>query len=122
MERYLTERPTLARRPSRLERAWLWCRRRPALASLTAATSLLLAVVLIGSTVTFFRVKEARRAAEHNLYVANMGLVQNAWDQNNDGLVDQPLPFRRLADGWSRPAGTGPRGFGKPTPPRSASL
>jgi len=49
LERFLRDEPIRARPIGTLERAWRWCRRRPALAGMTAATSLTLSAGLITS-------------------------------------------------------------------------
>ncbi len=48
LERWADGRPILDRRVGRAERLWLWCRRKPVVASLTAGAALLL--VLVGFT------------------------------------------------------------------------
>jgi serine/threonine protein kinase/WD40 repeat protein len=53
--RFLEGRPILARRASRLERGWRWCRRNPALAASTALAALLLVAVTVVSTTAAFR-------------------------------------------------------------------
>ena len=50
LRRYLADRPVKARRASNAERLWRWCRRNPAVASLTAvALVLLIAVAFVAS-------------------------------------------------------------------------
>jgi eukaryotic-like serine/threonine-protein kinase len=56
---WLDSRPIAARRVGTAERAWLWCRRRPAVAALSAAVAL----ALIGGTATVVAV-QARANAE----------------------------------------------------------
>ena len=51
LARFLTDEPIHARPVTRAERAWRWCRRKPALASFIAATSLLLLAILVGSPI-----------------------------------------------------------------------
>jgi WD40 repeat protein len=48
LERYLAGEPIIARRVSPAARLWRWCRRRPMVASLTAAVVLLAATLAIG--------------------------------------------------------------------------
>jgi serine/threonine protein kinase/Tfp pilus assembly protein PilF len=55
LRRFLEDKPIRARRVSVLERGWRWCRRNPALASLTAAVVLLLVAAAVGSTIAAYR-------------------------------------------------------------------
>jgi hypothetical protein len=48
LRRFLADRPVRARRSGLPERFWRWCRRNPAIASLTAVIALLLMLVAIG--------------------------------------------------------------------------
>jgi WD40 repeat protein/serine/threonine protein kinase len=48
LQRYLAGEPILARPVSRVERAWRWCKRKPALASMAAAVASLLCLLSIG--------------------------------------------------------------------------
>jgi serine/threonine-protein kinase len=59
LRRFVEGRPILARRVSVLEHAWRWCRRNPAVAGLTAAAFLAMA---IGTTVSTWQAIRARRA------------------------------------------------------------
>jgi serine/threonine protein kinase/WD40 repeat protein/tetratricopeptide (TPR) repeat protein len=54
LQRFVDDRPIRARRVSPAERFGRWCRRNPALASLTAALALLLTAVAFGATGTAF--------------------------------------------------------------------
>ncbi len=51
LRRYLSGEPIQARPVSRAERAWRWCRRKPALAGLLGAVATLVTVVAVGSAV-----------------------------------------------------------------------
>jgi len=75
LKRFIAGEPIQARPVSSLERAWRWCRRRPAVAGLLAGLILSLSAGLIG--VTFFY-WEATRSAERtcrSLYRARMNLA-----------------------------------------------
>jgi eukaryotic-like serine/threonine-protein kinase len=64
LRRYLDHRPIRARPVGQLERVWRWCRRRPALAGLTAAVAVLLIIVSLGSTLSFLRQRDLAVAAD----------------------------------------------------------
>jgi eukaryotic-like serine/threonine-protein kinase len=83
LRRYLRREPIAARPASRPERAWRWCRRRPAVAGLTAAIGVLVLAVAIGSPVAALRIRAERERAEDNLYAADMNLAQQAVAQYN---------------------------------------
>src|SRR5262249_9139226 len=51
LRRFLADRPIRARRSTVAEQAWRWCRRNPAVATLTASVALLLVILAIGASV-----------------------------------------------------------------------
>lgn len=63
LERFLEDRPILARRASIPERFGRWARRNPAVAGLSGLAISLLLLVAIVSTTAYFRTKNARDAA-----------------------------------------------------------
>ena len=63
--RVLSDEPIHARPVAPIEKLWRWCRRKPALAGLSASVSLLLLTVAIGSSVAAFRINRARQEAGH---------------------------------------------------------
>ncbi|MBC7822216.1 MAG: protein kinase, partial [Planctomycetaceae bacterium] len=80
LRRWLTGHPIQARPVSRTERAWRWCHRNSAVASLS--TTILL-VLLTGMAVSsFFAFRSNRKAEEarRHLYAAHMNLAQSNWD------------------------------------------
>jgi WD40 repeat protein/serine/threonine protein kinase len=79
--RFLRHEPIRARRTSALEHLWLWCRRNPRVALLSAALLLLIAVSLI--TVTWFWQRAARgeASAYAHLYVSQINLGQRYWQE-----------------------------------------
>src|SRR2546427_5734871 len=91
LDRFLNVKPIHARPVSRVERAWRWCRRKPAVASLGGATILLLLALAIVSPIAAFRINRGRQRAEINLYGASMKLAPQAWGQNNIGRARQML-------------------------------
>lgn len=100
--RFLNGEPILARPVSRSERAWRWCRRKPALATLGASALALLMVVLVGAPIALVRIQQARVEAERNLYAADMKLVSEAVKEgaydNARELLARHRPTRRQKD------------------------
>jgi eukaryotic-like serine/threonine-protein kinase len=64
LERWLAGRPIQARPMSRFERTWRWCRRNPALASLTALSVSCIVVLAIGAGVAIHRIQAANRESQ----------------------------------------------------------
>ena len=112
LRRFLEGRPIRARRTSAVERAWRWCRRNKAVASLLAAVFVLLAAVAGVASVGYVREAASRavaeaaeskatgeadraRAAEHEIrrqwYAASVNLMQPAWDSGHVGRLRQLL-------------------------------
>jgi WD40 repeat protein len=66
LERFLTDRPVLARRAGTPERLRRWARRNPVVAGMTAAVALLLLLLTSGSLLAALWLNEARKTAEDN--------------------------------------------------------
>jgi WD40 repeat protein/predicted Ser/Thr protein kinase len=64
LENWVEGRPIQVRRVGRVERAWLWCRRKPILASLSATAALLL--VLVAVLIPINLIGAAQRAKAEN--------------------------------------------------------
>jgi WD40 repeat protein/tRNA A-37 threonylcarbamoyl transferase component Bud32 len=96
-----------ARAVGRVEKAWRWCRRNPVVASLVT----LVAVVLVAGIAisSHFAVQADRRARQalRRLYVGDLRLVQQAWEQEQLGRVKELLEHQKPAD----TGGTDFRGF-----------
>jgi len=116
LRRWLTGHPILARPVSRVEHAWRWCRRNPAVASLSTTVAL---VLLIGMAVSWFfasqssqrandlakqqgellkkqgELTEETKRANRNLYAADMNLAQMNWENNLVGSVLDRLERHR---------------------------
>jgi len=62
--RFMRDEPIAARPIGAVDRIWRWCRRRPAVASLSASVLLLLFVVAFGSSFAVWQVDQARQAEQ----------------------------------------------------------
>jgi WD40 repeat protein/serine/threonine protein kinase len=89
--RFLNQEPIHARRTTRVEKLWRWCRRRPALAGLAATTAALTLAVVVGSPIAVYRIDKARAQSQKNLYFAKINLVERGWQQNNVHRMRQLL-------------------------------
>jgi WD40 repeat protein len=104
--RYLRDEPIKARPIDRVEKAWRWCRRKPAIASLGAATGLLLLAVVIGSLIEGARFRAERDRADQSAYDSDMSLAQTAWDADDLGRA-----LNLLKNHQPKAGKTDPRGF-----------
>ena len=98
LRRFAAGEIIVARRAGPLEHAWKWARRRPVMASLSAAV-LLLAVVSTGAAIGIARIAsreaQARSELRHTLYVTRMNLASQAWDDANiERLRELLVPYR----------------------------
>jgi eukaryotic-like serine/threonine-protein kinase len=99
LQRFLNDEPILARPVTRLERAWRWCRRKPALASAYGLLLLLVLVLSIASPIAAYRIDQARQEAVHqarqaglNQYVADINLAaESLWTRHTPGRARELL-------------------------------
>jgi len=100
IERFLRNEPIRSRRSSRLEHLWLWCKRKPLVASLTAA---LIVVVAIGLTSALW---ELRRVQGERALVRRANLSEQekarltAEQTNNPAAYDAYLRGRAFPGWW----------------------
>ncbi|MCB1125819.1 MAG: protein kinase, partial [Verrucomicrobiae bacterium] len=111
--RYARSETIVARPASPPEKAWRWCRRKPALAGALAACTLALATGVLGISWQWRRAEgEATRAnqgeleARRNLYAADMMLGVTALDEHDYGRV-RSLLAHHLPDPTLRSAASG---------------
>jgi WD40 repeat protein/predicted Ser/Thr protein kinase len=111
LRRFLASEPIYAHAVSPAERAWLWCRRNPALASAIAVAAGLLLSVLIGSPVALVYIERARgkeatmraraeaaeRHTEQQLYAALLGQARATTRSGEMGQRVNALDALRLA-------------------------
>jgi serine/threonine-protein kinase len=126
LENWLHAEPIQARRSTQAERLWLWCRRRPVRAALTAALLLVFALGSAGVTWQWRRATAGELFARQNAYAAAMNLAQRHLAANEPGqaitLLDKYRPdspsepdlrvgsgaiFGCFAEGTNRPSYTG---------------
>jgi tetratricopeptide (TPR) repeat protein len=67
LRRFLEDRPIRARRASRVERAWRWCRRNPALAAMSALAALLLVAFATTASIGYVHTTKAYAGASRAL-------------------------------------------------------
>ena len=72
LQRWLDDKPIVARRPSALARVVIWSRKNPAMASAIGSIALLLAVVAVGGSLLSWRLANARDLAERRGHQARM--------------------------------------------------
>ena len=96
---WLDSRPIAARRVGTAERAWLWCKRRPAVAALTA--TVLLAAVLGAAAVIAVQTRANRALGKKNLVLqatnARLDALRIRAEDREAQAIDavKPLPRRR---------------------------
>jgi len=91
LDRYLQDEPIQARPVSRLEKAWRWCRRKPALA---AALGLLAVALVAGSGGVAWQWRRAEVEVEANrlqLYASDMSAVHRYIEDGNLTLARKRL-------------------------------
>ncbi|HZR19235.1 MAG TPA: protein kinase [Verrucomicrobiae bacterium] len=99
LARFLDDEPIHVRPATQPERVWRWCRKNATVATLAAATLLLLLTVAIGGPLAAFRINGQRRQAELRAYTADMNVVHQAYE---DGKLPRA---RRLLRSYVPPPG-----------------
>lgn len=75
LRRFLKGEPIHARPIGRAEQLWRWCRRKPALACMTAAAATLLLVVALGGTFAAFQFRQQAEKVQEDLYFNSIALA-----------------------------------------------
>ena len=78
LRRWLDGRPISARPVSPIEKVWRWCRRRPVVAALTAALTLVLSIGFLVVRLLWRHAEAERKRAEDELHFAGLMLSEIA--------------------------------------------
>lgn len=113
--RFLEAKPVLARPVGQLAKAWRWCRRNPAVASLILVS----AVTAVGGFAAvvgqLHRARLAEEIALKNAYVADMNLARQALDESNLGraraLLERYKPLSSPRSAQDKRSSTDLRGW-----------
>jgi WD40 repeat protein len=113
LDRFLRAEPIQARPVGQAEKLWRWCRRKPAVASLGAATLVLLIAVAVGSPIAAWQINHERQRAERGeldarqkAYASDMNLAQQAVQEDDFYRALQLLHRHRPAFGVPASAGS----------------
>ncbi len=112
LERFLDDRPIRARRASLVEHAWRWCRRNPALASVSALALVLMILVVCGGGIRYHQRKLAleRETRLREKSDDNLRLAAKAFGAIFDqvGGPSASSAFQDTADGTLQRNGSAP--------------
>jgi WD40 repeat protein/tRNA A-37 threonylcarbamoyl transferase component Bud32 len=97
--RFIRDEPILAHPISRVGQAWRWCRRKPLVASLSAATLALLICVAIGSPIALYKINQERKETRRRAYAAEINVAFQALAENNLGRAIELLNRQRPRPG-----------------------
>src|SRR5438876_4860217 len=100
IERFLRNEPIRSRRSSRLEHLWLWCKRKPLVASLTAALIVVVAIGFAGALWELRRVQGDRVLVRRANLSAQEKARLTAEQTNNPAAYDAYLRGRALPGWW----------------------
>jgi WD40 repeat protein/serine/threonine protein kinase len=113
LERWLAGKPIQARAVGRTEQVWRWCKRRPAIAGLTAASVALLVMLLVGLAVSTALIarkaaeargdrdlaRQSERSLRRQLYVPDIARAHAAWSRCDLTTVLKTLARHIPAEG-----------------------
>ena len=123
LEAFLEDRPIKARRTAMISRAWRWCRRNPAVASLALSTLVALSLAAVAGWVGYARTTAALKGEEDRRKDAereqrNAELATTLAQQKSDQLEEYlDLSLKTFEQVFEAAGGTGRSGFGVPMPP-----
>ena len=99
LDRWLRHEPILARPSTAWQSLQKWMWRNPVVASLAAATVLLLIAIAVGSLVAASRIAKARQKAEETLYADEMHEAETALEKGDLGRARQLIEAHRPGPG-----------------------
>lgn len=99
LRRFMQDEPIRARPVAQIEKIWRWCRRKPLVAGLGAATLALLISVAIGSPVALYRINQERKETRRRAYAAEINVAFQALAENNLGRAIELLDRQRPEPG-----------------------
>jgi WD40 repeat protein len=114
LESWLRAEPIQARRVTEIERVWLWCRRKPALATAMGAVVLVALAGLVGILTQLQRAKANELFARRTAYASDINLAQRALEADDVNLAVRLLAKHRpdgKAGGGKQKAETDLRGW-----------
>ena len=88
LDRFLRDEPIHARPLGPMGKTWRWCRRKPALAGMTAAVVTLLLTVTAVSVASAWRIANARKGEQREAYYSNIALASKLIEE---GSIDRAL-------------------------------
>ena len=100
IERFLRHEPIQSRRSSRLERAWRWCKRKPLVASLTAALIVIVAIGFAGVLSELPRVQKERALVRRAKLSEQEKARLEAEQMNHPTAYDAYLRGRAFPGWW----------------------
>jgi serine/threonine protein kinase/WD40 repeat protein/tetratricopeptide (TPR) repeat protein len=105
LRRFLSDRPIWARRITSAERLWRWCRRNPAVASLTGAVAALLVAVAVAATMAAFSLDARKKEALEQLWRSKLNEAHAISRSRQPGQRFTSLERIREALAIARPLG-----------------
>jgi serine/threonine protein kinase len=118
LNRFIEDRPILARRLSPWGHTWRWCRRNKALASMISLAAALLVAVAVVSLVSSFKLRgqlketiAAQREVQEQLFDSLMSQAHEKWNSDGPGQRFETLKVLREATRIARELELAPASF-----------
>jgi WD40 repeat protein len=91
LDRWLAGEPIAARPVSTWKKVWLWSRRKPVIAALSASVVLLVLAIAVGSPLVLYRIGREHRLARRQAYAADMLVASYAVREGLFGRAQELL-------------------------------